>query len=160
MIGVIVAILTGIAAPSMQALIERNRTNAQVNAIFGALMAARGESISRNQPTVLCKSNNRTHCAHTGNWEQGWLVFVDDNGNELLDIGEDVVHSKAQLSANYTLRATAPINHTLSFLANGATKDAGSFALCPPSKNKTQGYTMVLSITGRAHLSKAVNSCP
>ena len=157
---VIIGILAGIASPSMRTLIERNRTDAQIRGLFESIVAARSESITRNQATTLCKSSDRESCTASGNWEQGWLVYVDSNGNASLDSTEDVIRSHKALETNYTLRAVSPLTNTVSFRANGTTTDSGSLRLCPPSNDTTLGYTIVLNITGRARLSKEVSECP
>jgi len=157
---VIIFILVGIAAPSMQTLIERNRTESQTNAIFNALMTARSESITRNQPTILCKSSDQSTCTTSGHWEQGWLIFIDENANGILDTAEDIISSNNPLSQDFTLRAESPIGNTIAFQANGTTRDTGAMMLCPPSKDVSQAYTLVISITGRVRLSKEVLSCP
>lgn len=156
---VIIFILVGIAAPSMQTLIERNRIEAAVNAIFNALSTARSESITRNQPVIVCKSADRSSCSSSGNWEQGWLVYIDNNANGSLDTTEDIIHSSAALNDGFTLKALSPIGNTIAFQANGTTSDTGIIELCPPSGDKAKGYSVIVSITGRARLSKEVSSC-
>lgn len=159
-VGTLVIILAGITAPSIRTLVERNRTETEINTIFNALITARSESIARNQITILCKSSNQSSCTTSGEWEQGWIVFVDKNSSGSLEAGEEIVHRGRALSSNFTLRTTASINHSVLFLATGATNSAASFKLCPPSKDRVRGYTLLLSVTGSARLNREVDVCP
>ena len=84
----IVAILTSVATPSFTALLSVNRLATQANEILGALTISRSEAIRLNKRVVFCRSDDGTSCAAGGgNW-QGWLVFADNNGNDLPDAGE------------------------------------------------------------------------
>lgn len=160
MVLVVIGILVGVATPSMKTMIERNRTQAQVSALYGTLMMARSESITRNQPAVLCMSSNGSSCTTSGNWEQGWLLYVDEDNDGTFGSSEELIRASNALVTNYTLRAVAPLSTTVTFRANGTTPDSGSFRLCPPSQNTDDGYSIVLTITGRARLSEGVDACP
>jgi type IV fimbrial biogenesis protein FimT len=60
----------------------------QANEILGALTISRSEAIRLNKRVVFCRSDDGTSCAAGGgNW-QGWLVFADNNANDLPDAGE------------------------------------------------------------------------
>ena len=84
----IVAILTSVATPSFTALLSVNRLATQANEILGALTISRSEAIRLNKRVVFCRSDDGTSCAAGGgNW-QGWLVFADNNANDLPDAGE------------------------------------------------------------------------
>ncbi|TVZ40122.1 type IV fimbrial biogenesis protein FimT [Alteromonadaceae bacterium 2753L.S.0a.02] len=156
----VVGILVGIASPSMQVMIERNRTEAQLNAIYSTLLTARSEAISRNQPAVICKSADRSACTTSGNWEQGWLLYIDADDDGTFDASEELITSKGALHTGFTLRAASPLNNVVSFRANGTTNSTGSMKLCPPSEDTDHSYNVVLSMTGRARVSSEVVSCP
>ena len=84
----IVAILTSVATPSFTALLSVNRLATQANEILGALTISRSEAIRLNKRVVFCRSDDGTSCAAGGgNW-QGWLVFADNNGNDMPAAGE------------------------------------------------------------------------
>lgn len=64
-------------APSFQASLERNRLQSGTNSIASALSYARSEAVIRGAPVSLCPTIDTTACSGS-NWEEGWLIFVDD----------------------------------------------------------------------------------
>ena len=58
----VAAVLLGIAVPSFQGMLERNRVAAQSNELLGGLQAARSEAIRRNATHRFCNSST------------GWIV--------------------------------------------------------------------------------------
>jgi len=160
MVMVVMVILVGVATPAMQTMIERNRTESQLNALYGSLMMARSESITRNQNAILCMSSNGTSCTVSGNWEQGWLLFMDEDSDGVYGSGDERIRSQASLQSLYTLRADSALASTVVFRANGTALNTGNFKLCPPSADVQKGFTVVLSITGRARISEGVDECP
>ncbi|MEG0920754.1 MAG: GspH/FimT family protein [Comamonas sp.] len=82
----IIAILAMIGMPAMKSMVERNAVAGQVNSMIGALTIARSEAIKRNASVVMCRSadaeiTSTPKCSTGSNWESGWLVFVDRDGN-------------------------------------------------------------------------------
>ncbi len=58
----VAAILLGIAVPSFQGMMEKNRVAAQSNELLGGLQTARSEAISKNATHRFCSSTS------------GWIV--------------------------------------------------------------------------------------
>lgn len=87
----IVAILAVIATPSFTGVIQKARLQTEANSLVSDLQFARAEAIKRGQPVSLCPSSNGTTCntVNPNAWEQGWIVFNDDNGSGLLDSASD-----------------------------------------------------------------------
>jgi type IV fimbrial biogenesis protein FimT len=74
----VLAILTAIAVPSFQTLLERNRLTSATNDLLGALMMARSNAVTRRVITRVCPSTNASTCATgTVNWATGWIVTED-----------------------------------------------------------------------------------
>ena len=79
------ALLLGMAAPSLQALLQRQRLTTTVNDFFAAVTLTRSEALRRGAPVVLLAAG--------AGWDSGWMVLVDRNGNLRPDAGEDIVAS-------------------------------------------------------------------
>ncbi len=80
----VLAILVGIAAPSMSNFMSRWRVSNAANALTGSLRIARTEAIARGRPAVVCPvaSATSTTCmpvANTGAFAGGWIVFVNND---------------------------------------------------------------------------------
>ncbi|PIF78871.1 type IV fimbrial biogenesis protein FimT [Variovorax sp. 54] len=86
----ILAILIGIAAPSMTRFIVQWRLANAVNALTGSFRIARTEAIARARPVVICQlgAGTATACA-TGagakNLADGWIVFVNNDRDATSD---------------------------------------------------------------------------
>ena len=77
----IIGIVMAIGVPAMSTFTLNDRLTTQVNTMVGHLAYARSEAVKRTQPVSICVSNNATNCTG-GNWQDGWIVYVDaDNDN-------------------------------------------------------------------------------
>jgi len=80
----ILAILIGIAAPSMTRFIVQWRLSNAVNAVTGSLRIARTEAIARARAVVVCqlRAGTAVDC-ETGSggndFAAGWIVFVNND---------------------------------------------------------------------------------
>lgn len=82
----IAAILLGLAIPSYRTFMLDTRRSSVTNDVVAAMQAARSEAITRGVVVTVCPSTNGTFCAtniSTTNWRSGWIVFVDDNLNNV-----------------------------------------------------------------------------
>lgn len=90
----ILVILGAIAAPSFNFLFERWRVLQTVEIMKSSLMFARSEAIKRGGNVYLEKLPKTTvGCVSDGtnqDWDCGWVVFVDANGNKRWNSGEEV----------------------------------------------------------------------
>ena len=100
----IAAVLAGLAAPSFRELIANNRLKSHISALQTSLMLARNEAINRNRRVVVCKSADQASCATTGDWQQGWIVFVDADDDASVDAGETVLQKVEALSGSFILQ--------------------------------------------------------
>jgi len=109
----IVAILTAMAAPSFNLLIDSAARRTQLGSINNALRFARGESLSKSQEIVVCSSVDGSACAGNNDWSTGWVVFLDRNTNSVADYGTDscalnedcLLSTQDALAQNVTLQA-------------------------------------------------------
>lgn len=112
----LIAVIAGLALPSLSKTIARGRQSAEINALFHAIHLARKESIMRRQVVSICPSHDGLTCAPGRDWSNGWIMFNNRDRDEppRIDAGEPVlqVHrttENVRISANrrgFTLRAT------------------------------------------------------
>ena len=129
----IAVILLGVGVPSFSSAILSSRLSTQASDVFGALQRARSEAITRATPVTVCKSASGTSCTSLGNWEDGWIVFIDGNANALVETGETIVRVTPALVAGYSLHATTAFANAITFKGDGSAQGAGSFILCKGS---------------------------
>src|SRR5260370_20409967 len=105
----IVAILVAIAAPSYRYVSNANRIASEGNGLLGDLQYARGEAIKEGQGVSVCVSGDGANClANDNNWQKGWIVFSDVNGNGVVDAVDAVLRVQAPVSGSDTVVATPP----------------------------------------------------
>ncbi|HSW53103.1 MAG TPA: GspH/FimT family pseudopilin, partial [Sulfuricaulis sp.] len=87
MVTSVVAGVLSLGAVSMAGVMQDTRMTGMVNQLMGDLNLARSEAIKRNAVIALCKSDDGASCSRHAAWNDGWIVFVDDNNNHEVDSG-------------------------------------------------------------------------
>ena len=179
----IVSILLTVGLPSLKTFMQGNQLIASTNELVSALHLARTEAIKLDTSVTICESTNGTSCTGPGtdNWEDGWIVFVDADGNlegtgaPCAALGTDCllrVHdafTDNQLTVAGVNAGGADIS-SFTFNARGLPRSAaggsqsGTFSLCSldDSGSTLDSRAVILSLSGRARISDnaAVISCP
>lgn len=157
----IAGILSSLAVPSFKSTILDNRLNSQISSLMSHVNRARSEAIKRNVRVTLCKSPDGATCTKTGNWNQGWIVFVESsNENGRRDAGETILQTHGPLKGNNTMTVTGNISDYISFVGNGFSRTAsgaiqtGSIALCDGRKDDSKARAIQVSATGRSQTSR------
>lgn len=76
---VVAAILLSVGIPSFIDMMKNNRLATATNNVAASVNFARGEAIARGQRVKVCKSVDGFDCTADDDWEQGWVVMVDDD---------------------------------------------------------------------------------
>jgi type IV fimbrial biogenesis protein FimT len=76
-----VAIVVMISVPSSTVVLEHYRLKAASSDLVSGLSLAKEEAQQRNSTVKVCPSSNGRFCRTDGNWNHGWLVFSDGNGD-------------------------------------------------------------------------------
>ncbi|MFT4195884.1 GspH/FimT family pseudopilin [Ottowia sp.] len=148
----IVAILAALAAPSFTPLIERWRVRSAVEGLQSALYFARSEAIKRGGRVVIQKLPNGTNGCSAPNgadWNCGWFICEDTNGNNSCATSEPVLQ-----------RFDAPVKLDITRTGNGASIAFDrwrmparwfGFSLLPESKTTTNPAArgLCMSAAGR-----------
>lgn len=89
----IAAILAALAAPSFTGLMERWRVRQATEGLKDTLYYARSEAIKRGGNVVIQKSGNANGCTTSSvdDWDCGWIVCNDTNGNGTCNSSEPVL---------------------------------------------------------------------
>jgi type IV fimbrial biogenesis protein FimT len=84
-------VILAIGIPSFLTMMSNNQATAYANELVGAIRYARSEAVNRASDVAICASNNnQTACSGT-DWNNGWVVFTDDNRNDQYDAGEKML---------------------------------------------------------------------
>lgn len=112
MIGLVVgSILMVLAVPSFQGIIENNRATAMANDFLAGLQLARTEAIKRGTSVSFCPAsdNTLTACGDETNWGNGWIVFVDENGNGTIENQNELVKVYDKGPSDTVVETTDPV---------------------------------------------------
>src|SRR3989344_7102828 len=88
----------------MASLLQETRMTTAVNLLIGDLNLARSEAIKRHAVVTQCKSSNGASCSQKSAWQDGWIIFTDDNKNYEVDAGEGIIRGQQSLGGNTRLR--------------------------------------------------------
>jgi len=121
----IAGIVMAIGVPSFQSITTTNRIAANTNELITALNLARSEAVKRSAAVSVCKSADGAICTTSGDWDQGWIVYVDSN-DEVLRVFES-------LGGNTTLTSDDAV---VTYTALGALDDTVEFDLNVKSENR------------------------
>jgi type IV fimbrial biogenesis protein FimT len=96
----IVAILVSIAVPSFKYVTSSNRIASEVNGLLGDMQYARSEAVKEGAPVTVCMSTDGNTCA-TGvaNWQTGWIVFSDANGDHTVNNGDPLLRAQKSFAS-------------------------------------------------------------
>ncbi len=92
------ALTLSLGVPSFVAIVQNARLTSGTNEFLSALHQARGSAIERGVRTTLCPSSDAAACDINAEWNEGWILFVDDNSDGGLDAGELVLTRHAALN--------------------------------------------------------------
>ncbi|MFW2405205.1 MAG: pilus assembly FimT family protein, partial [Gammaproteobacteria bacterium] len=86
----LVAILATVALPAFNKLLLDARMTAHINGLVHAVHLAKQVAHVRLAEVVLCPSPDGRQCVDDGQWQNGWLLFVNENRDEppRVDAGE------------------------------------------------------------------------
>ena len=153
---VIVAIALSIGVPSMSKQIEKSRQNAMRSDLQQSIRLAGAQALASSRPVVLCPGDG-TCAADSSGWRDGFILFVDSNGNGSYDNGTDRLlrqyTNSSERKISISNRPTSsPTADKFYFLPNGASS-GGTINICSESE-KGIDQRLVVSGFGSAELQK------
>ena len=160
----VMAILTVLAVPGFRDLLVRRSVLLTAEALVGDLRFARSEAIKRGTQVSVCRSANGSACSPTGNWVEGWIVFVDRNTKGAVDPGDEVLRVQARQPQLESIASDNPASDKASFnfLPMGMSGPAAqTFKLTPVAPAPSNSLRVVcVSSQGRPRLAPAgASSC-
>ena len=164
----IAVILLTVGVPSFSTMIKNNRLTAATNDLLAAVNLARSEAVTRGHRVTVCKSADQVTCVSDSGWEQGWMVFTDQNDNAAYDPtgtpAETLLRVHSALGSQITATGTsAPVEDYISYVASGQSQQtdgsfqAGTIKFCDDRAGDV-GKNLVVSSTGRARTKG--DTCP
>ncbi len=159
---VVFALLPTLALPAYRDWIAAQQLANHAHFFADTLDVARSQAIKHGYRVDLCKSRDQQRCADDGGWEQGWLLFVDENQTAQIEDDTLVLHREGPARDRITMRGNRPVEDYVSYTSLGHARlvsgalQMGTFVLCKPGQNALK---VVLANSGRARIDKTVDRC-
>ena len=124
----IIGITLAIGVPSYRYVTNSNRVSAEVNQLLGDMQYARSEAVKEGTPVSVCPGTATAtgtppvytgSCANSLNWQGGWLVFADVNGDGSYNTGDQILKVQPPFSSTDTFVSTDPTVTFISFNREG-----------------------------------------
>jgi type IV fimbrial biogenesis protein FimT len=165
----IAVILLTIGVPSFNTMIKSNRLTTATNDLHAVLNLARSEAVTRGHRVTVCKSADQATCASGSGWEQGWIVFTDQNNNAAYDPGatppEILLRVHTALGSQISATGNTNIADYISYTAAGQSQlktgaaQLGTVKFCD-DRAGVFGKNLVISWTGRVQTVADGVTCP
>lgn len=147
----LVAILSTTAVPTFRQVLLDARMTAQVNGLVHAVHLAKQTAHVRLAEVVLCPSPDGRQCVDDGQWQNGWLLFVNENRDD----PPQVTAGEATLAAGGVFdRGHVRANrHYFYFRAATTRSTNGTFTFCD-DRGADHARALIVSYTGRPRTSR------
>jgi type IV fimbrial biogenesis protein FimT len=155
----VMAILLMVAAPGLRDLTMNVRLTGQANDLLTDLMFARSEATKRDvRVTVCARKVNTTTCTNGNQWDNGWMVGLDADGDGEIDAGTVPLKIADPLTGQNTIKNSGSGKKgSIVFTATGI-NDSGPATLTICDSRK-QGRAVNVAGTGRASVTKITSGC-
>jgi len=160
----VLMVVAAVALPSYRTIILHTRLTTQIHDFSAALNLARSEAVKRGYKVTVCPSTNQASCAGGTQWETGWIVFVDVDGDQTVDTAdtrEVVLRATPVLTSGYTLRGTASSSVATHVTADpkGQLSGTGEFMLCE-NLTADPSRAVLVSTVGRIAIAEHQDGVP
>jgi len=154
----IVAILVGVAIPGFTSIINSTRLTTYANELVASLNLARSEAVKRGVQ-ISVRRKGSTH----QNWDSGWDIFTDLDGDGALDAADTLLKTYPALSNGFTLRTgTVGYQDFAAYLPSGLSLNSSgdTFRLCDSSADTGDSRAIAVNAVGRPRTSEGTTACP
>ncbi len=151
---VIASILIGLAVPSFQSFISRNKLATISDEIYSAISYTRIEAVKRRTNVTLCAKNSdgTTTCEPLGtnaDYANGWLIFIDNDTDGILDVAEELLKITDAIQGNISITNDNTTIPGIRFGISGrVAQGAGTLTI---SANSTTFRTLDVNRSGSAY---------
>jgi type IV fimbrial biogenesis protein FimT len=147
-------IALGIGIPSLNTLLSGNHQSTEINKFVRHLHLARSYAVNTGEDHVLCPSSDNISCLDATSWDQGFILFQDDNQNGKREQDESLLRV-SDPSGKFAIDMSSTQGRK-KIIYRSSGRSAGSnltLTFCDPEKS-VNPKAVILSNTGRARISK------
>jgi type IV fimbrial biogenesis protein FimT len=163
------AIILTQAVPSFLTTIQNSHLTTETNKLVADINIARSEAIKRGVNVIVCSTANPSlfaagvhdpDCGGANDWDTGWIVFADDNGDGSFAVANDSLIRIGEGQATGSSVGFSTADTVISFSNDGLLNDATarSIIICD-DRGTSSSREIIVSLTGRPRLNKTVGAC-
>lgn len=157
---VIASILTAMAIPSFNELIANNRTTAYRDLLLSDIFQSRSYASGQGEIVSICAANSAgTACSAATDWQLGWIVFNDIDGDLSIDAGDSIIKKQKALAAAISTPSATTNLSALSYDRSGFLQGAvgGTITFC--HQNHDASRKVIVNGIGRPAIDTTTGDC-
>lgn len=140
----VLSLVAAIATPHAQQLHHRMIADSLLASLSTDIAFARMSAISKGRPTVICPSPDGHQCHGGTGWNEGWIVFLDNNRDRVRQLEERIL-SVAQMQPKPLLAVTS-------------TGGRRTIRLYPDGMSHGSNLTITVTLHGATHARLIMNN--
>jgi len=142
----LLSLLSVTAVPAFTGLLLEARMTHQVNGLVHGVHLAKQAAHLRLAEIALCKSPDGRRCKHDQSWHDGWLLFVNTDGNFPPDVAAD--EPRLAAGGAWTGGTIAANRDYFVFRPAAIRSTNGTFVFCD-RRGADAARALIVSYTGR-----------
>ena len=147
----VLGIVATVAVPNFRDFIINNQRVSLSNKMVADLHLARSEAVKRSENVVTCGSEDGATCSGTNiGWKKGWIVFVDLDDNDQLDVTDTVLRTETVSTNSFNITGTVS---GVTYTPSGVNSSGSQIKICHAS-SEYSGNHMTITASGRILQSK------
>ena len=145
------ALLLSLAVPALGTFTSNARQTGAINDFVASMHIARSTAVTTNTRVTVCASSGGADCEAVS-WDQGWIVFVDPNSDQTVDVDETIVSTGT--GADGLSMQSAEFGSFVMYRPNGRVMNAsingnsGQFTVCD-GRGVDHAKVMIIDLSGR-----------
>jgi type IV fimbrial biogenesis protein FimT len=152
----ITALLVSLAAPGFQAYSAQARAKNSIHKLSGVLRQARNHAVHHQKSVLVCPSHDGLKC-HAQGWENGLMIFEDNNNNRLAEPSDNLIFFQSPFIEHARLDWNRTDNYLIFSELGLPSGSAGSFVYCPGNRDSRYAHALIISFSGKMRLAEDHN---
>ena len=129
----VIAVIAMVTAPGVSGLLQSRQIGNAASELARGLSLAKTEADKRHSTVRVCPSSDGLSCRQDGDWNRGWLVFSDGNGDGSPQEFERI-RAYDPPSEKIRIKPSGAITDVVAFTVAGLVKnnnsEKGEFTIC------------------------------
>ena len=145
----IAGVIASMAIPSCRTTIEKNKVQKERDELASHFRLARSTAITKSGTTVICASDDTSTCSQSGDWTDGWIVFINNDADlTAYDSSTDLLLKVSDgIDGEHSLLWSDGGSEVV-FESSGEVSHSGTFTFCGNSANARRSRALIVYPTG------------